>query len=76
MQMQGQVVHALILVLEGERKGVVNSENELTGTKTDALGASGSVEDAVNCPTNLQDASERRHGRSEQKVEEDSPGEA
>ena len=74
--MQGQVVYALTLVLEGERKGGMNSENELTNTKTGVLGASGSVEDAVNCPTNLQDASECWHGHSEQKVEEDSPGEA
>ena len=48
---------------------VASLENVLAGTDTDALGASGSVEDAGDWPMNLQDASERKRKRSEQEGE-------
>ena len=56
-----------------ERKGVASSENVLAGAKTDAFGASGSVQNAGNWPMNLQDASERERKRSEQWKEKDLP---
>ena len=56
-----------------ERKGVASSENVLAGAKTDALGASGSAENAGNWSMNLQDVSERERKRLEQWKEKDSP---
>ena len=63
----------LSIKLKGERKGVASFINAFTGIKMDMLEVSGNIEDAGNCQMNTSDASEREHGCSEQKVEEDSP---
>ena len=57
-----------------EQKEVTSLENILVGAEMDALGASGSIEDAGNWPMNLQDMSECECKFSEQWKENDSPG--